>query len=205
MSKLESEKDFAGKAKTVVRTLCPWPYWKVFWELRISTVLYHIIGSRRTFDLLALNRKTGQIVSFEIKRSPSYAKRSLLEQVTRDLRYCDKVYLVAPERIIVEAEPHLPGCVGLVVLEPESGPLTHEDVLRDCIVRKARLNKEVDPVLKGALILDVWITIASWEERMLDCYSIWKERNPKISLSRELKKRLAVEVWKQVKEWVTGF
>ena len=45
------EQDFAGKVKTIVRALCPWPEWKVFWEIKMSTY-YKLITEKtsRIFD-----------------------------------------------------------------------------------------------------------------------------------------------------------
>jgi len=166
------ERDFAGIVKTVVRKFCPWPQWKVFWEIRVATLYpYFFAQKSRTFDFLAISRKTGQLFTFEIKQHPGYAVKSVERQISLDQQYSDRLFVVAPFMLIERLRSLLPDHVGLIAVVPPIESITGYQV-----VRKARPNEHRDPFLKLVVLLDVQCTILTWTDRVNEALAFQCER-----------------------------
>lgn len=188
MSKTLHEKDFAGIAKTIVRTFCPWPDWKVFWEVKTSGIYRYFFGQRqRTFDFLAISKRTGQLITFEVKRNPPYAVKSIEAQVVLDSQYSDKLYVVAPEQLIAKLNKRLPQYVGLVAVPTGKVGRTKEEIIQYQVVHKAKRNKSIDPFLKLMLLIDLDITIQTWHDRVAKAIEIQESKVGEDEIARRSK------------------
>jgi len=162
------EQDFAGKVKTIVRALCPWPEWKVFWEIKMSTYYKLITGkTSRIFDFLAISNRNGVLHIFEVKRTWTHAKKSLEYQINQDSMYSDKIYVIAPEDIIDKIEGLVPEFVGLISVPVMGTKVSKKDVRADYILRKAKQNPKQEAKAKLLLLKDLDATIGSWHDRVM--------------------------------------
>lgn len=202
MSTILHEKDFAGIAKTIVRTFCPWPDWKVFWEVKTSGIYRYFFGQRqRTFDLLAISKRTGHLITFEVKRNPSYAVKSIEAQVALDSQYSDKLYVLAAERLIIKLDKHLPHYVGLVSIPTGKAGRTKEEIKKYQVVRRAKRNKSIDPFLKLMLLIDLDLTIQTWHDRVARAIEIQESKVGEEEIARRVKELVPPEECQLIFGW----
>jgi hypothetical protein len=174
---MTEEKDFAGKVKTLGRALCPWPEWKIFWEIKLSAFYrFSFNQSFRVFDFLALSSKTGQLRIFEVKRTLEHAKRSLHRQIELDSLYADKIYVLAPRKIIYQVQNLVPDYVGLIIIPSVSKSLLHKEVRTKYRIRDAKLNPNLDPFSKFIILKDLDATIHSWHRRVQLGIEVYAEK-----------------------------